>query len=141
MTSGLVALHKSNIFHRDLKSLNLLVTQEWHIKLADFGLSRFNTNDNMDTMKQMRGTFAYVDPEVYNNGTFTAASDIYSMGASLFLSREKTFPIRTDMRAPFTLPHSVDSVCDHFPLSHFALRNHLLGGGKPRGHWTLRAAL
>ena len=80
MTAGLAALHKSNIFHRDLKSLNLLVTQEWHIKLADFGLSRFNTNDNMDTMKQMRGTFAYVDPEVYNNGMFTSASDIYSMG-------------------------------------------------------------
>jgi len=80
MTAGLLALHKSNIYHRDLKSLNLLVTQEWHVKLCDFGLSRFNTKDNLDTMKQMRGTFAYVDPEVYNNGTFTAASDIYSMG-------------------------------------------------------------
>jgi serine/threonine protein kinase len=79
-TVGLFALHKSNIFHRDLKSLNLLVTQEWHIKVCDFGLSRFNTNDNMDTMKQMRGTFAYVDPEVYNSRPFVAASDIYSLG-------------------------------------------------------------
>ena len=57
-TLGLQELHKANIFHRDLKSLNLLVTQEWHVKLADFGLSRFNTSDNMDTMKQMRGTLA-----------------------------------------------------------------------------------
>lgn len=80
MTLGLQALHGSNIFHRDLKSLNLLVTQEWHIKLCDFGLSRFNTNENMETMKQMRGTFAYVDPEVYNGGVFAAASDIYSLG-------------------------------------------------------------
>ena len=34
----------------------------------------------METMRQMRGTFAYCDPEVYNGGTFTAASDLYSLG-------------------------------------------------------------
>jgi len=79
---GLNALHQNTpqILHRDLKSLNLLVTQEWHIKLADFGLSRFATAENMETMKQMRGTYQYLDPEVYNGGTFTAASDVYSMG-------------------------------------------------------------
>ena len=64
VNDGLEALHMHNVFHRDLKTLNLLVSQEWHIKLCDFGLSRKNTSDNMDTMKQMRGTFAYVDPEV-----------------------------------------------------------------------------
>lgn len=80
MTAGLICLHSHKIFHRDLKSLNLLVTQQWHIKLADFGLSRFDTKENMETMKQMRGTFAYVDPAVYNGGAFTAASDVYSLG-------------------------------------------------------------
>jgi len=78
---GLNALHsnKPQILHRDLKSLNLLVTQEWHIKLCDFGLSRMVNAENMATMKQMRGTFAYCDPEVYNGGTFSGASDIYSL--------------------------------------------------------------
>eukprot|EP01125_Pyxidicula_operculata_P004708 TRINITY_DN1760_c0_g3_i1.p1 TRINITY_DN1760_c0_g3~~TRINITY_DN1760_c0_g3_i1.p1 ORF type:complete len:759 (-),score=160.83 TRINITY_DN1760_c0_g3_i1:48-2324(-) len=80
--NGLKALHLNTppIFHRDLKSLNLLVTQEWHIKLCDFGLSRQATAANMDTMKQMRGTFAYCDPEVYNGAVFSGASDVYSMG-------------------------------------------------------------
>jgi len=77
--AGLSALHAKQILHRDLKSPNLLVTEQWHIKLCDFGLSRFNTAENIDTMKQMRGTFAYCDPEVYNGGIFTAASDIYSL--------------------------------------------------------------
>jgi len=78
---GLKALHDNSpqILHRDLKSPNILVSQEWHIKIADFGLSRFVTSDNMPTMKQMRGTYQYLDPEVYNGGTFSAASDVYSM--------------------------------------------------------------
>uniref|UniRef100_A0A6B2L9K1 Protein kinase domain-containing protein n=1 Tax=Arcella intermedia TaxID=1963864 RepID=A0A6B2L9K1_9EUKA len=81
MTAGLKALHQNNpvILHRDLKSLNLLVSQDWVIKIADFGLSRFNTVENLETIKQMRGTYQYLDPEVYNGAPFKPPSDIYSM--------------------------------------------------------------
>lgn len=79
---GLQALHNNqpSILHRDLKSLNLLVNQEWRIKLCDFGLSRFATAENLLTIKQLRGTFAYCDPAIYNGEIFTTASDIYSLG-------------------------------------------------------------
>jgi len=79
---GLQALHNNqpSILHRDLKSLNLLVNQDWKIKLCDFGLSRFATPDNLQTMTQLRGTFAYCDPAIYNGEIFTTASDIYSLG-------------------------------------------------------------
>jgi len=50
--------------HRDLKSLNLLVTSDWHIKLCDFGLSRFDVAENIQTMCKMRGTMAFCAPEV-----------------------------------------------------------------------------
>jgi hypothetical protein len=85
--NGLMALHcakPNQILHRDLKTLNLLVTDQWQIKVADFGLSRFDTPENLDTMCQMRGTLAYCCPEVYFGIRFTDKSDIYSFGIILW---------------------------------------------------------
>lgn len=81
-TKGLEQLHNGDpqIVHRDLKSLNLLVNEKWEVKVCDFGLSRFNTDSNMKTLVQMRGTFAYCAPEVYFGEQFSTKSDVYSIG-------------------------------------------------------------
>lgn len=78
---GINSLHNWNppILHRDLKSLNLLITDNWAIKIADFGLSRFHTGD-LSTLSKVRGTYAYCAPEVYFGQLYTIKSDIYSMG-------------------------------------------------------------
>lgn len=83
MAQGMNELHNwtpSPIVHRDLKSLNLLVTKDWRIKICDFGLSRFTGGNNLDTFKKLCGTFAYCAPEIFNGGSFTDRSDVYSMG-------------------------------------------------------------
>ncbi|KYQ99908.1 ankyrin repeat-containing protein [Tieghemostelium lacteum] len=86
MVKGIECLHKWEppIFHRDLKSLNLLVNEKWEIKVCDFGLSRFNTGSNLQTLVQMRGTFAYCGPEVYHGQQFSAKSDVYSIAMILW---------------------------------------------------------
>ncbi|EGG23797.1 ankyrin repeat-containing protein [Cavenderia fasciculata] len=83
---GIECLHKWNpqIVHRDLKSLNLLVNDKWEVKVCDFGLSRFNTGSNMETLTKMRGTFAYCAPEVYFGEQFSVKSDVYSIGMILW---------------------------------------------------------
>lgn len=82
MALGMSELHGWNpaIVHRDLKSLNLLVTQDWKIKVCDFGLSRFTGGNNLETFKKLCGTFAYCAPEIFNGGSFTDRSDVFSMG-------------------------------------------------------------
>lgn len=83
---GIQALHNCTppILHRDLKSLNLLVDDEWVVKVADFGLSRFNTVSNHSSLGRICGTMAYCAPEVYTGERFTVKSDVYSLGIILW---------------------------------------------------------
>jgi len=91
-TQAMVFLHsyKPQVLHRDFKSLNILVTHDWECRVSDFGLSRFNTTESVETLKQMRGTFTHMAPELCQTGDedkndpdkykYTDKSDIYSMG-------------------------------------------------------------
>mmetsp|Transcript_4738 Transcript_4738/g.5133 ORF Transcript_4738/g.5133 Transcript_4738/m.5133 type:complete len:757 (+) Transcript_4738:39-2309(+) len=82
MTKGVIALHQNTpqIMHRDLKSLNILVSKDWIIKVADFGLARFDDASQLQTLHQMRGTFAYLGPEIYHSKKFTPKTDVYALG-------------------------------------------------------------
>jgi len=85
MAEGIAVLHNHvpPIIHRDLKSLNLLVTKNWKCKVCDFGLSRLVQGD-MKTFGRLCGTFAYASPEVFGGGKATEKSDVFSMGIVLW---------------------------------------------------------
>ena len=70
---GMNFLHTSNpiIIHRDLKSLNLLVDDHFTIKVADFGLSRFQANTASVLMTGQCGTFQWMAPEVIGSQNYT----------------------------------------------------------------------
>eukprot|EP01124_Arcella_intermedia_P036206 TRINITY_DN9446_c0_g1_i2.p1 TRINITY_DN9446_c0_g1~~TRINITY_DN9446_c0_g1_i2.p1 ORF type:complete len:776 (+),score=196.67 TRINITY_DN9446_c0_g1_i2:209-2329(+) len=76
---GIQALHSNNILHRDLKTLNVLVSGEYRCKVCDFGLSRFNTESNAASLMKCRGTLAYVAKEVYKGEGYFVQSDVYSI--------------------------------------------------------------
>jgi len=82
--SGIVALHNFSppILHRDLKTLNVLVTADYKCKVCDFGLSRFATD--VETLLKCRGTLAYIAPEVYNQKGFFPQSDVYSLAIMMW---------------------------------------------------------
>jgi serine/threonine protein kinase len=83
IVSGIGFLHEWSppIVHRDLKTLNILLDADMAIKVCDFGLSRLiEDNKPQQTLFKLRGTYAYIGPEVYHGNSFTTKSDVYSLG-------------------------------------------------------------
>lgn len=95
---GMNWLHcsKPPFIHRDLKTQNLLVDDNWNVKVADFGLSHIKKHGE----RGLRGSYGaigtplWMAPEVLQNKPYDESADVYSFGIVLWelLTQEDPFP-------------------------------------------------
>ncbi len=90
--SALSYAHKHNIVHRDIKPANIMVLENFHITVMDFGIAHFESSNLTQTGIAM-GTPNYISPEQLKGEPVTSSSDIFSLGVVFYeiLTGKKPF--------------------------------------------------
>lgn len=80
VASGLVHMHRRNVYHADLKPNNILLSRAGEVKIIDFGLAWIKGENK----GRVQGTPEYMAPEQAKNGMVNERTDIYNFGATMY---------------------------------------------------------
>jgi serine/threonine protein kinase len=103
VADALAATHAAGIVHRDVKPANILIGQggrvEGLVKITDFGISHASGDVTLTQTGQITGTPAFLAPEVAQGRDMTEASDVFSLGATLYTCLEGQPPFGMEENA------------------------------------------
>jgi eukaryotic-like serine/threonine-protein kinase len=130
--AGLSSAHDAGFVHRDIKPENVLITNDGHIKVTDFGLARMisDTPVSDSTGAVLLGTMAYLSPEQVQQLAVDQRSDVYSCGILLYEMVTGLVPftgaspldvafqhVNSNVSAPSSIQPDVPPAVDHLVLA------------------------
>jgi serine/threonine-protein kinase len=84
VADALACAHAHGVVHRDVKPANILLREDGHVKVADFGIAKAGTGHDLTRTGVVMGTAKYLSPEQVSGSPADPGSDIYALGIVLY---------------------------------------------------------
>jgi serine/threonine-protein kinase len=97
--------HSKSIVHRDIKPQNVMIDDEWNVKVTDFGIAHNPVDGDITQTGQMVGTAQYISPEQAQGKAVANTSDLYSTGVVLFEMLTGRVPFDGESSVAIALQH------------------------------------
>ncbi len=110
---GLSEVHKNGIIHRDMKTGNLMLTEDNDIRIMDFGLSKSPLVTTMTSLGTVLGTLGYVAPEQVTGLNVDERTDIFSLGVIIYELLTNQLPFKGENE--IALIHSIFNTIPPLP--------------------------
>ncbi len=107
---GLMACHEQDVYHRDVKPANIVLSDDGSVRLVDFGIARIVGKNPLTMDSNVIGTPEFLAPELFTDHQAGPATDLWALGVTLYYALEGRSPFRAE-----TLPATIAAILSKNP--------------------------